>query len=933
MFCKRKILENLKKIEDKPYLLYSILFGIMSIIIFFIFIETDKSFIWKPDGLKQHYAILYNYNIIIRNFLKNIADGFPMISWNMGLGLDTIGQYSYYIVGDLFAYISLLFPMKNLNIAYNLLIVVRIYFIGISFLYYCRYNKNKNINSLIGALIYAFCAYVIFASVRHPYFSNPLIMLPIVFVAVDKLFKENKKVFFIVSIFVTSIMNYYFFYMITILLAIYTLVRYIINNNATLDKKELAQKIIVEMLCYIVGIMLAAVILLPTIYSFLNSSRVGYNQTPAYETSYYNNLLTGLITVNANISNHSFIGISSIILILLPVFFNRRKQYKYVWQLFITFFIMILVPIIGSIMNGFSYPNNRWAFACSFLLSYIIVLTFDWNLKYSKKEILYMIASIVMYSLLLIIFINEKIQNECLISLLCATIMFMIIIANDNIKSRKYSCIFKFAMIILIMANICFMAKSKYNSYIEEFVDNDRVSETYSNGKYKEAIQKIKNTDREFYRIGNDNIWIYNSSLVLQYNSVNYYLSIGNKYVDELSYDLNNSRYDISRTLTGFDDRTKILTTLATKYYVINEKNKDILPYGYKLYDKNGKTETYINDNYLSVGIFYDNYTKKAEYDNLTPLQKDQSLLETAVLEDDSSIERYNVENNEEIIDNIKNDTTKNINYTIEDNSILKKDNTMEIKNTDNDENKIVLNIDSSINSEIYIEIKGITYEPYTIDELKRIELGKKYSSIDEKKFNDEYKNYNPSKTFSIQVKYKNKNNSIKVYDKEKEKYYVSRDSILMNLGYSYIHSGKIEIDFSKIGKYKFDSINIISVPMDKYETAVKKLKNNQLENVEYGNNYLSGTINTKTSGILQISTSYSDGWTAYVDGNKTEILKVNEAFIGIPLEKGNHTIVFKYETPYFKIGTIISIIGIFILIMITIIDVRKRRKEKWLKQ
>ena len=118
-----------KKYKEKTkkyniYIIYTMLFSIISFIIFAIFIKYNRSFVWKTDGIKQHFAILYDFNQIVRNIFK---DGIPMLSWNMGLGLDVIGQYSYYIIGDFFAYISLLFPMEKLEIAYNFLIILRIF--------------------------------------------------------------------------------------------------------------------------------------------------------------------------------------------------------------------------------------------------------------------------------------------------------------------------------------------------------------------------------------------------------------------------------------------------------------------------------------------------------------------------------------------------------------------------------------------------------------------------------------------------------------------------------------------------------------------------------------------------------------------------------------------------------------------------------------
>ena len=147
----------MKKKIISIYLKYTGLFSIISIIVFTIFIKMNKSFIWQIDGIKQHYLILYDFNQIVRNIFK---DGLSMLSWNMGLGLDVIGQYSYYVIGDPFAYISLLFPMKHLDKAYSVLIILRMYCVGLAFIAYCKYKNKDDVNTLLGAIFYK-CVYII----------------------------------------------------------------------------------------------------------------------------------------------------------------------------------------------------------------------------------------------------------------------------------------------------------------------------------------------------------------------------------------------------------------------------------------------------------------------------------------------------------------------------------------------------------------------------------------------------------------------------------------------------------------------------------------------------------------------------------------------------------------------------------------------------
>ena len=72
---KTKKEDNLIIKKDKTYLIYTILFCIISFIVFAIFIKYNKSFVWQTDGIKQHFPILYDFNQMIRNMflLKNMC--------------------------------------------------------------------------------------------------------------------------------------------------------------------------------------------------------------------------------------------------------------------------------------------------------------------------------------------------------------------------------------------------------------------------------------------------------------------------------------------------------------------------------------------------------------------------------------------------------------------------------------------------------------------------------------------------------------------------------------------------------------------------------------------------------------------------------------------------------------------------------------------
>lgn len=83
---------------------------------------------------------------------------------------------------------------------------------------------------------------------------------------------------------------------------------------------------------------------------------------------------------------------------------------------------------------------------------------------------------------------------------------------------------------------------------------------------------------------------------------------------------------------------------------------------------------------------------------------------------------------------------------------------------------------------------------------------------------------------------------------------------------------------------------------------------------------YLAGDITSAQGGVMMTSIPYDEGWTVYVDGVKTELSKVKDAFIGVRLQPGTHTIEMKYFPRGLKAGILISLLSILSLVLISII-------------
>lgn len=124
----------------------------------------------------------------------------------------------------------------------------------------------------------------------------------------------------------------------------------------------------------------------------------------------------------------------------------------------------------------------------------------------------------------------------------------------------------------------------------------------------------------------------------------------------------------------------------------------------------------------------------------------------------------------------------------------------------------------------------------------------------------------------------------------------------------------KLKITISK-GFYNITNIKVY------YTDEIKEIKQHNPINI----NKKTSTITTDLKGkYLVTSLPYDKGYKVYVNNKEVKTIVVNSAFLGAKINGGGN-IKIKYNSPLYKEGKIISIIGI-ILFIITIYYERKKR-------
>lgn len=112
-------------------------------------------------------------------------------------------------------------------------------------------------------------------------------------------------------------------------------------------------------------------------------------------------------------------------------------------------------------------------------------------------------------------------------------------------------------------------------------------------------------------------------------------------------------------------------------------------------------------------------------------------------------------------------------------------------------------------------------------------------------------------------------------------------------------------------------SVVAYTIDEDEFINAFNELNDESLQISTFKDTYIKGEITVNRGGMLFTSIPYDKGWTVKVDGNKVPINKIKNAFVGVDVNVGTHTIEFSYTAEGHNLGMAITFICVIILIAI----------------
>lgn len=876
-----------KNYIKKYYCYYTIIFACLTFVIYAVFLKNNKSFVYTlyGDGHVCFNSLVYYgrwLREIIITLMKEHSLQIPMWDMSIGYGSDILTTFNWMTLGDPLNLLSIFFSADRTEFLYGFLALLRLYLTGITFSVFGLYQRNSRTSVMCGSMIYAFCGFAVFAGVRDVYFISPMVYLPLLLMGVDKIFKKEKPYLFIIITALAGITNFYYFYMLTIWTFIYGIYRYfMIFGKDGIHVRKIAGWLFKCMTYYLLGTAMAAFLLLPIIMQLFGSERFNnHDYVPLlYSFDYYWKLLCRFIS-SETMEAWTHLGYTPICLLsVFVLFFKKEKKYIPYKAAFIMCTVFLMLPVAGSLMNAGSYVVNRWVWAFSMLVACIFVKIYPELFQLCRKEKLALILLSTGYCMICLL--RTEYRTAQLATMLAILLIsLLMILLGDYLGKQK--TIWKYLIIICVFLGIAANGIFRFawfgSNYVNSFVDQGQAWNLIHDDLPSRSISELEGEDTNRYDSLGSLEPMYNTAMNHDLNGTDFYFSLADgtitRYFDSLLVNV-----EMEHRYNGVDERTILERLAGVRYCIAGNDSLSFIPYGYD--KKVWSADTYAiyeNENALPIGYTYDSYITNEEYEALTPMRKQQALLQCTIADDVSLEKAEPVYNEKELPYQLQ--ITEGIEI-LEDRIIV----------SDPKANLTIWTTTEAA-SETYILLNGIIYQ--------KAENGdREESSI----------LYTRGSSTKKQV----------LYSREHE-FYLGRDDYLINLGYTdKVEEMEIVLQFGQAGTYYLDSLQVMAQPMELIEEQTNALSENVLESVVIDHNEISGTLNLSEQKLLCMAIPYSKGWKAFVDGTETATQRVNGMFMGIEVKPGNHTIQFQYCTPYVKIGLFISITALICFVFLII--------------
>ena len=593
-----------------------------------------------------------------------VRDGNFGWNWYTDLGVNFIGSYSFYLLGSPFFWLTIPFPNSFVPYLMGPLLILKFALAALTgYLFIRRFTRTPEAARL-GGLLYAFSGFSVY-NIFFNHFHEAIILFPVLLLGLELLITENRRGIFMFAVCLSALANYFFFFGMVVFTVIYFFVRLL--SGAV---KVRFSRFLVIALEAVLGVAMAAVLLIPSFYAIIENSRVsnmllGWNAITYGKEQIYLNIIQcfffppdlparPVFFPGAQVKWSSLGGWLPLFSMagVFTWFIEKRKSW--IKRLLGISIFMALVPILNSAFYAFNTSYYaRWFYMPILIMSLATVMltedtAVDWGAGFR-----WTVGVTAAFALTIGFFPQKDADGKLIFGLYSqsddgmyiARFWLAVLIASASLTvlglllrmiKRNRTAFFRAAticvcVITLIYANV-FVAMGRTHSYEVKDVMIDSLIEG-----------EVDLGDGDDFRIdvysGVDNTGMY-----LGYPCINAFHSVVPPSIMDFYEFIGEERSVGSRPTT---DTAAIRPLLSVKYLLNRsggesfvDENGDTLMAGYKYLRTEGGYYIYENENYIPYGFSYDYYMTREFCEDYGEETRADLMLK-AVLLNEEQIKKY----------------------------------------------------------------------------------------------------------------------------------------------------------------------------------------------------------------------------------------------------------------------------------------------------
>ena len=848
------------------------------------------------------YSMLYSdmyhqYYPFFVSFRRAILSGESLLyNWDVGLGLDYLGLYSYYLASPL-NILSILVPEGWLLGYFSLLMPIKL---GLTSMFFGMFLKKvtgrQDLSTVLFGSFYGLCAWAL-GYQWNIMWLDTFALLPLVMLGMIGLLKERKFVLYTLTLFLSIYTNYYigFFTCIFVLLSFicYQICRWKNFSTFIIDLNRIA-------IFSLLAIGMTAIVSLPTLAA-LQTTQSSVNKFPE---GFQLNMTTednwvGLFKVMLQVAGNTNGGIvpsfkeglpnlyCGVITTILAILYLLNKKVllrdKICAVLLLLFFnVSFIVRQLDYIWHGFHFTNMipyRFSFLYSFVMLYMAYIAWTNRKQFRLWQII--VATIIA---LCIMFCYKDLTDMVywayngVMLLLYVTVLICYCtfkpVPDDPEKIASYrlerikrliNCryILCGAMAVELVLNLVNFGVSFPCTNASNYPKGTQ--NTASVLAFMEDLEK----DNPFFRAEMTHTQTLNDGALNGYNGITTFTSSANVNVTEfmkaLGYGAKNTynRY-------SFEESSPVSNLfLGLKYMIERDGKIENNPYFNDIYSC-GNVHLLENTAYLPLGFLANSQLLNVDFsknENRFDFQN-QLIQQAAGINEDVW---KHLQGNTLIINSdgptIKpQSNTGYCSYTTEDAT-----GTITYSYTANKTGLMCIDLDLSKRNNFSVWLNGreLFSETHSLPQMLSV------------------CQVQPGDMVEIQLKCKKDENGV-----------IKIKAAVLN---------------DEVFKKAYDALSASTLQLSDFSHTV-----------------IEGSIDCQHDGVLYTSIPQNGNWYAIVDGKPVDTVTIGDAMVGLLLAKGTHTIRFEYRNTAFSLGWKISLacLIVFVGIYFTVYQPRIRRKK-----